>query len=142
MGLFCGGTLADEADLLLHDVPHTVTDYGDDRYTQGRLHPMLDPSLRNQAILEAAARPEVGAVLLDVILGHGSHPDPGGVVAPVIQHALEQRPGLKVVVHLLGTDLDPQGLTGQAQALRQAGAEVFTSNAAAAQAARALVCSA
>jgi FdrA protein len=137
VGLFCGGTLAQEADLILAGVPHTLTDFGDDRYTQGRLHPMLDPTLRNQAILDAAARAEVRVLLLDVILGHGAHPDPAGVVAPVIRQALQNRPDLKVLVHLLGTDLDPQPLATQAEQLRQAGAKLYDSNAAAAQAARA-----
>jgi FdrA protein len=135
-GLFCGGTLAQEADLILGDVPHTVEDFGEDRYTQGRLHPMLDPTLRNHAILGAAARPEVRAVLLDVILGHGAHPDPAGVVAPTIRQALQQRPELQVLVHLLGTDLDPQPLAAQAEQLRAAGADLYPSNAAAAHAAR------
>jgi FdrA protein len=135
VGLFCGGTLAQEADLVLGEVPHTLTDFGDDRYTQGRLHPMLDPTLRNQAILDAAARPEVRVLLLDVVLGHGAHPDPAGVVAPVIRQALHNRPELRVLVHLLGTDLDPQPLASQAEQLRAAGAELYPSNAAAAHAA-------
>jgi FdrA protein len=97
---------------------------------------MLDPTLRNHAILGAAARPEVRAVLLDVILGHGAHPDPAGVVAPTIRQALQQRPELQVLVHLLGTDLDPQPLAAQAEQLRAAGADLYPSNAAAAHAAR------
>ena len=135
-GLFCGGTLAEEADLILRDVPHTVEDFGADRYTQGRLHPMLDPTLRNQAILDAAARPEVQVLLLDVILGHGAHPDPAGVLAPIIRQARRQRPNLRVLVHLLGTDLDPQPLPDQQRKLAEAGAELYPSNAAAAHAAR------
>jgi hypothetical protein len=129
-------TPAAVADLILAGVPHTLVDFGDDRYTQGRLHPMLDPTLRNHAILQAAEQPEVQVLLLDVILGYGVHPDPAGVVAPVIRQALSQRPDLKVLVPLLGTDLDPQPLAAQADALRQAGAHLYPSSAAAAHAAR------
>jgi FdrA protein len=98
---------------------------------------MIDNALRLDALVAAAADPAVGVVLLDVILGHGVHPDPAGVVAPAICQARARR-DLKVLVHLLGTDLDPQPLASQADTLRQAGAQLYPSSAAAAEAARAL----
>src|SRR4030095_7317702 len=92
-------------------------------------HPMIDPGLRNERFRREAADPETGVVLLDVVLGYGAHPDPGGELAPLIERTLADRPGeLSVVVSLCGAAGDPQGLDGQAAALRAAGALVTPSS--------------
>jgi FdrA protein len=131
-GLYSGGTLCTEAALIAG--VGEFTDFGDDEYTRGRPHPMIDPALR----LEALSAVREGVVLLDVVLGHGSDPDPSARLVPAIEGALAR--GVAVVVALVGTEGDPQGLRAQAARLNAAGAAVFTSNAAAARHAR-LLCS-
>jgi FdrA protein len=130
-GLYCGGTLCDEAELEL-GYGHQFVDFGDDRYTRGRAHPMIDPSLRHQALMQAADDPRVAIVLLDVILGFGAHLDPGGILAPVVREAIERasRGGrqLAVLGHVVGSGGDPQGLARQEESLRTAGVHVFGSN--------------
>lgn len=152
-GLFVGGTLCEEAiqvagaslrpirsnlahsaELLLDDslsaAVHTMVDFGDDALTRGRAHPMIDPSLRLEHLARAAADPDTGVVLLDVVLGHGAEPDPAALLAPAIAKARADRE-LPVVVSCVGTEADPQGFSRQAKALAEAGAEVHLSNAAA-----------
>ena len=137
-GLFSGGTLCAEAAVVAAEqLPPSrlaMTDFGDDEYTRGRAHPMIDPGLRLDALAAAGTDPDVGVVLLDVVLGHGAHPDPAAVLAPAIAAA-----AVPVVVALVGTAADPQGRDRQAAALQAAGAHVFVSNAAAARCAAALV---
>lgn len=155
-GLYCGGTLADEAMLIAEqalgpitsNIPlagsprvsgngtlggHVVIDFGDDELTQGRAHPMIDPSLRLERIRAQGADPTCGVLLLDLVLGHGAHPDPAGELAEAVRAAREtawaQGRELPVVVALVGTGSDPQGLESCAAALSSAGANVFTSNA-------------
>ncbi|HSR28026.1 MAG TPA: FdrA family protein, partial [Actinomycetes bacterium] len=156
-GLFSGGTLCYEAMAVVagvvgrvaSNIPlrpewrladlhrsegHTFVDVGDDAMTEGRAHPMIDPSLRNERFRREAADPATGVVLLDVVLGYGAHPDPAGELGPLIERALAERPGdLSVVVSLCGAAGDPQGLDGQAAALRAAGALVTRSSAQAAR---------
>ncbi|WP_210504061.1 FdrA family protein [Nocardioides xinjiangensis] len=152
-GLFVGGTLCDESMLLATEalgpvrsnIPltddlalgddlladtHTFVDFGDDALTQGRAHPMIDPTLRHEQLARAAADPGTGVLLLDLVLGHGAEPDPAALLAPAIRQARRDRP-VPVVASLVGTDLDPQGLAQQRDALVTAGAEVHLSNAAA-----------
>jgi FdrA protein len=115
-------------DLLVDD--HTMVDFGDDALTQGRAHPMIDPTLRNEQLARAAADPATGVILLDLVLGHGAEPDPAALLAPAIAEARRDR-RVPVVVSLVGTDLDPQGLDATRDALVAAGAEVHLSYAAA-----------
>jgi FdrA protein len=145
-GLFAGGTLAQEAVLGLapfltplcsnlhaagvepltdpgRSRDHTVIDLGADEYTQGRLHPMLDPTLRIERLRQEAADPETGLILLDLVLGDGAHPDPAAELAEAI--AGSARPGLEFVALVVGTDEDPQDGGAQAETLRRAGAVVF-----------------
>ena len=147
-GLFAGGTLAYEAlqglrtflDPIHSNVRidgvealadatrssgHTVLDLGEDEFTVGRLHPMIDPALRLARLRQEAADPEVSIILLDVVLGHGSHPDPAGELAPVIDEILERR-RIEVLVIVVGTDEDPQDLGAQMDRLARAGADVFS----------------
>jgi FdrA protein len=115
---------------------HVLEDLGDDQYTRGRAHPIIDPTLRNQAIVQAGHDQHVGVLLLDFILGLGAHPDPAGAALPAIQEAISAARSdsrdLSVVAHVVGTDLDPQGLARQEAALRSAGVRVYGSNYAAA----------
>ena len=152
-GLFVGGTLCDESmliataalgpirsnipladDLALGDElladTHTMVDFGDDALTQGRAHPMIDPTLRHEQLARAAADPRTGVILLDLVLGHGAEPDPAAMLAPAIAAARADRP-IPVIVSIIGTDLDPQGLGDQIYALTESGAEVHFSNASA-----------
>ncbi|MEX1178201.1 MAG: hypothetical protein WEB09_07040 [Nitriliruptor sp.] len=152
-GLFAGGTLCQEATLLVAEafeqtasnvaVPgvealtdgldtagHVLVDLGEDEYTRGRPHPMIDQSLRLERITAETARPGGKVLLLDVVLGHGAHPDPAAELAPAIERAiLESADDLAVVVSLCGSAGDPQGRDRQADALVRAGASVHLSNA-------------
>lgn len=154
-GLFAGGTLCDEAMVIASgrlgvvrsNVPlrpqwrlrpsapvegHVMIDFGDDELTSGRAHPMIDQSLRIKRLEAEATDPVTAVILLDVVLGHGAHPDPASEMAPAIAAARAQR-DVPVVVSLVGAASDPQNLTAQARALQAAGAHVFASNAAAAR---------
>jgi FdrA protein len=138
-GLFAGGTLRTEAAQTLDAmaVAHTLLDLGADEYTRGRAHPMIDPRLRAAMLADLATREDVGAVLLDVILGDLAHDDPAGAVVPALAElrtALEGSPP-PVYVALVGTRHDPQGLGDQRSKLEATGARVFASNVAAAMAA-------
>ncbi|MEU0486600.1 FdrA family protein [Streptosporangium sp. NPDC006013] len=124
-GIYSGGTLCVEARLITGS--GEFTDFGDDAYTVGRAHPMIDPTLRLEALAEV---PPGEVVLIDVVLGHGADPDPAATLAPVIDGATAR--GVTVIVALVGSEGDPQGLNAQAEALNAAGAAVFTSNAQAA----------
>lgn len=109
-----------------HD-EHTMVDFGDDELTAGRPHPMIDQSLRIERLTAEAADPATAVVLLDVVLGHGAHPDPAAELAPVIADTCAGH-GITVAVSLIGTRSDPQDLAAQAESLRAAGAHVFVSN--------------
>ncbi|MFI7633585.1 FdrA family protein [Nonomuraea sp. NPDC049400] len=128
-GVYSGGTLSTEAALVAGQ--GDFVDYGDDAYTRGRAHPMIDPTLRVEALSRAH---ETDLVLMDVVLGHGADPDPAASLA----HAVARTPAT-VVIALIGTEGDPQDLHRQAAAFREAGAAVFTSNAQAARHARSLL---
>jgi FdrA protein len=108
---------------------HAMFDLGDDRLTLGRPHPMIDIGPRLARIAAEAADPVCRVILLDVVLGHGAHPDPAAELAPAIADALAVRNDLAVVCSLVGTADDPQDVDRQAGALRSAGAAVFASNA-------------
>lgn len=135
-GLFSGGSLAGEAKLILKAAlgsaamtAHEVLDLGDDEYTVGRPHPMIDARLRTEMLRDALADPSTAVVLLDIVLGHGASDDPAGPLAAV----LSGRGDVAVVASVCGTDADPQGLVGQEAALARAGAIVAPSNAQAAR---------
>lgn len=154
-GLFSGGTLAYEAQFLLEEYvgrvwanapikkenklkdslkseEHSIVDLGEDEFTVGRLHPMMDNEMRIRRLMEESKDPEVAVIMLDVVIGYGSHPDPASELAPAIVKAKaeEEKAGryLEVVVVATGTDLDPQNLDNQIAQLRAAGAWVSSSN--------------
>src|SRR5712692_5005718 len=140
LGCYSGGTLCAEAQRLVGDGFHRFVDFGAEEYTRGRPHPIIDPSRRNAAILEAAGDPGVSVLLLDVILGDCGHPDPAGALAPVLTEARDRarRSGreLFMVAHVVGTEQDPQGLGAQENALSKLGVTVCASNRIAALTAR------
>ena len=150
-GLFSGGSFCAEAQVLLKDtladlysnVPlpgvkqlrnslrsqkNTVIDLGEDEFTVGRPHPMIDYSLRNRRILEEAADAETAVILLDVVLGYGANPDPARELASVLRRASGQ---VSVVCSVTGTRQDPQNRDLVESALCKEGAIVMPSNAAA-----------
>ncbi|KLU59490.1 succinyl-CoA ligase [ADP-forming] subunit alpha [Peptococcaceae bacterium CEB3] len=173
-GLFSGGTLCDEAMEILTEklgliysygpldpagqlldpnksCQNTVLDLGDDFFTVGRPHPMIDLTLRKQRIKEEAGDPEVAVILLDVVLGYGAHPDPASELVSVLAEAKaeaeaetkvktergrESEPhknGAVFVAYVCGTAGDPQDYNKQVKALREAGVRVFASNVEAAE---------
>ena len=140
VGLYTGGTLCEEARRLVGGRVHRFVDFGAEEYTRGRPHPIIDPSLRHTAIVDAAGDGRASVIVLDVILGDCAHPDPAGALAPVLVEARERARhagrSLSVVAHVVGTDGDPQGLGVQENALRKVGAIVCASNRIAAQTAR------
>ena len=159
-GLFAGGTFAYEADLLLapqigrleHEVAgwslgsavsfldaHTILDLGDDGYTSGRPHPMIDATVRKEFLRSALADPTTAVVLLDVVLGHGAAADPAGDLADVLGPPGGTGDGPLVVAAVVGTDADPQDAARQAEILREAGALVVGSSTDAAELAAALL---
>ena len=155
-GLFSGGTFCYEAAALLgatlgevwSNAPvdprmrlvnvhksrgHCLIDLGDDEFTRGRPHPMIDFRLRNERVLTEARDPEVAVILLDVVLGYGAHPDPAAELVPVLEKARtvarKARRKLALVGFVCGTAEDPQGLVRQERALRAAGMVLTESNA-------------
>ncbi len=159
-GIFSGGTFCYQAQLLFHharvpfrsNVPlseeytllnpmrsegHTLLDMGDEFFTQGRLHPMIDPTLRRERILVEAEDPEVAVLLLDFVLGYNASPDPVGDLLPAIHMAQEKARTegreVLVVASVCGTEADPQGFVNQVEKLGAAGALVFPTQAQAVQ---------
>lgn len=160
-GLYSGGTFCYEAAMLLdraldpsrdgriwsnaavrdeqtladpwRSAEHTLVDLGDDVFTRGRPHPMIDHRLRNERIVQEAADPAVAVILLDVVLGFGAHADPAAAMLPAIRaaqtRARSARRAIAFVGFICGTEADPQGLAAQSAALRQAGVLLAPSNA-------------
>lgn len=149
-GLYSGGTLASEAATLISDAlgltnvkgeegyilntqGFQVMDLGDDMYTQGKPHPMIDPEVRVNKLEEVLEDETTGIILLDVVLGYGSHADMAGALAPSIQEALatakENGRDLYVIGSVVGTDNDPQNYAQTVATLEEAGVIVESSNA-------------
>ena len=150
-GYFAGGTLALEAAMILenalgiptrdnHDkgimLSHEgfeITDFGDDAYTQGRPHPMMDPHFRIEKIKESLDDPSTGIVLFDLVLGYGSHDDMAGALAPAIievqEKAKQEGRELLFISSVCGTDLDYQNYQKQVETLENAGVKIYNSNA-------------
>ena len=155
-GLYSGGTFCSEAALLLsehvapvysntpiggaepladvwHSRAHTLIDLGDDVFTRGRPHPMIDHRLRNERIAIEARDPQTAVLLLDVVLGYGSHPDPAAAMAPAVAAAIAQAADagrrLVVIGFVCGTEADPQDLKRQQATLTEAGMILTKTNA-------------
>jgi len=165
-GLFSGGTLCEEAMSLWQDVvggvwsnapltpafklpdsnhsrAHCAIDLGEEEFTVGRPHPMIDHDLRIRRLLQEARDPSVAVIQLDVVLGYGAHPDPAGALAPAIRQAhacaADEGRALTVIAALTGTAHDPQPLASQKKTLEAAGVIVLESNAEASQLAALMV---
>jgi FdrA protein len=157
-GLFSGGTLCYESLVILGDtlgpvysntpldkalkVPapagkHVCLDLGEEEYTKGRPHPMIDPEARIELLREQGRETDVAAILLDVVIGHGSHANPAGQLAPACE-AIHNAGGPQVVAYVLGTQQDPQGFDAQRRILEEAGCIVTETAARASLAAAAL----
>lgn len=152
-GLYSGGTFCSEAKMLWREmglrlntaestkaVPgagHLAVDLGDDMFTIGRPHPMIDPGMRIERLAQEAQDPQAAVIVLDVVLGYAGHEDPAAALAPAIRQAkaasAKAGRGLIVVSFVCGTEKDPQVLSKQKATLRDAGAFVLPSSTAAAR---------
>ncbi len=160
-GLFSGGTLCYEAQVIWQDlvdlpvlsnapllkenqvpdssqsVKHTAIDLGEEEFTVGRPHPMIDNDLRIRRLLQEARDPEVAVILLDVVLGYGAHPDPACELAPAVtkarQVAASAGQELVFIASVTGTENDPQRYSRQVKELASVGVEICQSNASAAR---------
>ena len=158
-GLFSGGTLCYESQVIWEDLMsepvwsnaplvkyktmkdstrsegHCTVDLGEEEFTVGRPHPMIDNDLRIRRLHQEATDPEVAVIIMDVVIGYGAHMDPAAELGPAIQEAKAKAKAegreLIVIASVTGTELDPQGLTRQENALTRAGVVVCPSNAAA-----------
>lgn len=149
-GLYSGGTLANEAATLIADAlkldkvkgehgyilntnGFEVMDLGDDFYTQGKPHPMIDPEVRVNKLKEVLADETTGVILIDIVLGYGSHADMAGALSPAIKDALEtaKEAGrqLYVIGSIVGTKQDPQDYDQTVATLEEAGVILQDSNA-------------
>jgi len=155
-GLYAGGTFAYEALVILgrmigdaySNAPinaklkladsyksekDSIIDLGEEEFTIGRAHPMIDPTIRKMRLIEEAKDPEVAVIIMDIMLGYGSHSDPAGAMLNSISDAekIAEKDGrvLPMLAHVCGTEQDPQPLSEQIKKLRSAGIEVFPTNA-------------
>ncbi|PAB00155.1 DUF1116 domain-containing protein [Enterococcus canintestini] len=153
-GLYSGGTLAAEAGMMISEAlgldglikqegyilksnGYEVIDLGDDIYTQGKPHPMIDPDVRIQKIHEYGTQSKTGIILFDVVLGYGAHEDMAGALLPAIKEELakakEEKRTLYFVATVVGTRKDPQNYDETVKRLEDAGIFVAESNAKAVQ---------
>jgi len=164
-GLFSGGTFCFQATMLLQNdfdvhsntevgksLPladmfksegHTLVDLGDNVFTRGRPHPMIDYRLRTERIVQEAKDPEMAILLLDVVLGFGSNANPAAELVPALKSARQiaekESRAFICVGHICGTDGDHQGLAAQTEALRDTGMILADSNAQAVRLARDII---
>lgn len=158
-GLFCGGTHNEETILILKkfvkdlhanvsfggavllDSPHISTgnslvDMGDEEFTKGKPHPVMDPSILNERLMKEGRDPETAVILFDMLLGYGAHEDPVGCIEDTIRNirrqAEEENRYVSMVAAITGTQLDPQKLSSQKQRLEALGVNVMESTAKAA----------
>lgn len=112
-----------------------ILDLGDDEYTAGKPHPMIDPTVRANRIAAAGSDPNVGTILMDVVLCHGATADPATPVAAAVTTARAAATAdgreLTFIGSVCGTDGDPQGLTRQREILQTAGIALCPTNASA-----------
>ena len=151
-GLFCGGTLCDETLFAVMEkhgdinrsIKHTFLDFGDDDFTNGKPHPMIDPTNRISRLIEEARDPEVAVIVMDFVLGFGSHEDPVGSTIEAIKEAkaIAAAEGRELIIlaYVLGTDLDTPSLEQQSQMLLDAGVILASSSTNTGLLAREFIC--
>lgn len=150
--IYCGGTLAYESLLMLEAAGqtvysnlakkpeyqlnaksvsqgHVVLDMGEDEFTVGKPHPMIDPSARSERIRREAHDPTVRIILADVELGYGSNDEATRVLAEDFAYVKSVNPEIVCIGVICGSELDYQGYATQRQLLVEAGAVVPHSNA-------------
>ena len=103
-----------------------LVDFGDDMYTDGRPHPMIEPSIRDRWIVESLHDPLAAVVLFDVVLGLGAHRAPVAGLVALLRDTVHSVP---LVAYVCGTDLDPQNRGSVIRALTEVGVAVADSNA-------------
>lgn len=155
-GLYTGGTLAHEALVILNQLvgsvysnaplnssfklpnsseslKDSILDLGEEEFTLGRAHPMIDPTVRQLRLIEEARDPEVAVIIMDIMLGYGSHPDPAGAMCDSISKAQMIAKNddrvLPILAHVCGTDQDPQRKSDQIEKLQKVGVRTFSTNA-------------
>ncbi len=164
-GLYAGGTFTFEAaqiirDLLsreeeiytnvhlhgtklIHDakksIAHTLIDMGDDEFTVGKPHPMIDQSERTKRFLEEIRNPETAVILLDFVLGYGSHIDPVGDMQDAFREWKNMETYIPIIAHICGTPLDPQDYSKSLELLEKLGIITMPTNAQAAKLAAMIV---
>ena len=159
-GLFAGGTLCAEAQVILTaggrkvcsnapipGVPELksveaadreiIIDLGADEFTKGKPHPMIDPSVRDETLRAALADPSIAVILVDLVIGYGAHADPAGSLVDVVKGRGAKAP--LIVASVCGTEQDPQVRSRQIQRLESEGILVAPSNADACELALAIV---
>ncbi|MDP8267803.1 MAG: acyl-CoA synthetase FdrA [Candidatus Tenebribacter davisii] len=155
-GLFSGGTLCDETQIILKkDIEnifsnrsgdekhalddswiskeHSLVDLGEDEFTVGRLHPMMDFDLRNKRIIQEAKDKETAIILFDLVLGYGANMDPIAEILPIIKQAQAIAPGISYICSVTGTEQDPQNRENVIKTLEENNVLVMPTNTAAAE---------
>lgn len=160
-GLFSGGTLCYEAQVIWEKIleeqvysnaplpggpmlsdstksfQNTAVDLGEEEFTVGRPHPMIDNDLRIRRLMQEARDPDVAVIMLDVVIGYGAHPDPASELGQAVEEAQQLARGegreLTFVASVTGTEEDPQSLSRTIATLERAGVIVCDSNSAAAR---------
>jgi len=154
-GLYSGGTLTSEAMVMItkeigpvwspspldpayrlenihESKEHTIVDMGEDEFTQGRPHPMIDFTMRKERLVKEYLDPDTAIILLDVVLGYGSNMDPASEIAEAVKEVRSKTSDyVTVIAALCGTHGDPQNYNEQKKTLEEAGVHVFASNASA-----------
>ncbi|MBF0548047.1 MAG: acyl-CoA synthetase FdrA [Candidatus Riflebacteria bacterium] len=151
-GLYSGGTLCDEAQRLLLPITgemnsntpikgvkkcqdlfkstgHSIIDLGDDDFTRGKAHPMIDPDTRKERIITESMDPDAGLIFMDLVMGWGSHPDMATELSNAIRTARKKSKRNPIfAVTICGTPKDPQNYKKQWQIMEECGAIVFPTN--------------
>jgi len=155
-GLYTGGTLAYEALVILNQligdvysnaplnskfklpnssesINDSILDLGEEEFTLGRAHPMIDPTVRQLRLIQEARESAVSVIIMDIMLGYGSHSDPAGAMCDSIFKAQTIAKNddrvLPILAHVCGTDQDPQRRSDQIERLRKVGVKIFPTNA-------------
>ncbi|WP_144789043.1 acyl-CoA synthetase FdrA [Lysinibacillus fusiformis] len=149
-GYYSGGTLASEAAMLVRDAfkdamteeksesyvlktnTHEIIDLGDDVYTKGKPHPMIDPEKRIEMLEKSMNDPETAVIMIDNVIGNGGHEDMASELAPIIKRILDSARQecrqLAVLATVVGTAQDIQGYEKQIEILKESGAIICKTN--------------